>query len=338
MVAEIITERIFILCAAFALDLLFGDPYFLWHPVRGMGSMISGMEKLLGRSFRLRPGREEDKEKKLAAGAVLVIVTLTFSVGIPALVLFTVQKIHGGARLVLECIMCYQMLAMKSLRTESMKVYYALKGEIGQARRAVSMIVGRDTQRLDAEGVTKAAVETVAENTSDGVIAPLFYMMLFGTLGGFFYKAVNTMDSMVGYKNDAYLYFGRAAAKLDDVMNFIPARMAAMGMILSAFLLGFDGKNAVRIYKRDRYCHASPNSAQTEAVCAGALNIRLAGDAWYFGQLYKKPFIGDEIKKVEAEDIIRANRLLYGTSVITLLAGILVLAAAAAIFNRGFSV
>lgn len=326
MIKELLSERICILCIAFLLDLLLGDPHRLWHPVRGMGSVISGTERLLGKVMKIKPGREEDKEKKLAAGGILVFVTLFLSVGIPAVFLLLVRHLHEGAGICLESIMCYQMLAVKSLKTESLKVYEAFRREgLPEARKAVSMIVGRDTERLDEEGVIKAAVETVAENTSDGVIAPLLYMLVFGALGGFFYKAVNTMDSMVGYKNDAYFYLGRAAARLDDVMNFIPARIAALNMIIVSFLLGFNGKNALKIYKRDRYCHASPNSAQTESVCAGALCVRLAGDAWYFGKLYQKPFIGDEIRKVEWEDIKRANRLLYGTSFFTLFLGIAVL-------------
>ena len=215
--------------------------------------------------------------------------------------------------------MCYQLLAARSLRDESKKVYDALQtGDIEKSRYAVSMIVGRDTQNLTEEGVTKAAVETVAENTSDGIIAPLFYMMIGGAVLGFAYKSVNTMDSMVGYVNDRYRYFGTAAAKLDDVLNYIPARLSAWLMIAGAWLTGMDGKNAKKIYLRDRRNHASPNSAQTEAVMAGALDIRLAGDAWYFGELHKKPFIGDPIRKVEVEDIIRSHKLMYAGTVLSL--------------------
>lgn len=321
------TERIIIIAAGFLLDLLFGDPYWLYHPVRGIGQVITWTEKLLQKLFKYRSGRESDRGKKRGAGAILVLVVLVVSVGVPAAVLIAAGWIHPWLKTGLSCFWCYQLLAMKSLRTESMKVFWALKsGNMEQARTAVSMIVGRDTKNLDEAGITKAAVETVAENTSDGVIAPLCYMLLFGVLGGFFYKAVNTMDSMIGYKNDKYCYFGTAAAKLDDICNFIPARIAAVFMIAAAFLLGYDGKNAVRIYRRDRYQHASPNSAQTEAVCAGALSVQLAGDAYYFGKLYHKPTIGDAIRRIEAEDIKRANRLLYGTSVITVCVGIAALA------------
>ena len=213
--------------------------------------------------------------------------------------------------------MTYQILAAKCLKTESMNVYHCLKHESLEAsRRAVSMIVGRDTNVLDEIGVAKAAIETVAENTSDGVIAPMLYTAIGGPVLGLLYKAVNTMDSMVGYKNERYLYFGRAAAKLDDVANYIPARLSAYMMILAAYCGGKDysGRQAFAIWKRDNRKHASPNSAQTEAACAGALGIRLAGDACYFGKILKKPYIGDALRPVEFEDIRRANHLMYGTA------------------------
>ncbi|MDE6960919.1 MAG: adenosylcobinamide-phosphate synthase CbiB, partial [Lachnospiraceae bacterium] len=214
----------------------------------------------------------------------------------------------------------YQLLATRSLKEETMKVYQALKaGDLTGARQAVSMVVGRDTAVLDEAGVTRAAVETVAENTSDGILAPLLFLAIGGAPFGYFYKAVNTMDSMVGYKNDRYLYFGRAAAKFDDVLNYIPARLSAVLMVCAGGLLGMDAGNAFRIYVRDRYNHSSPNSAHTEAVAAGALHIQLAGNAYYFGKLYEKPSIGDPDRPVEYEDIRRANRLLYGTAILGLL-------------------
>ena len=205
------------------------------------------------------------------------------------------------------------------MRDESMKVHCALhQHDIEGARKAVSMIVGRDTQRLDAAGIAKAAVETVAENASDGVIAPMIFIAIGGVPLGFFYKAVNTMDSMVGYKNEKYLYFGRAAAKLDDVMNYVPSRISGLLMVASAALTGGDAKRAWHIFCRDRYNHASPNSAQTEAACAGALGLQLAGDAWYFGERYHKPTIGDAVREIEDADIIRANCLMYGAAVLCL--------------------
>ena len=238
---------------------------------------------------------------------------------VPGGILYLAYHISFYLGLAVESFMCYQILATKSLKVESDRVYREIQtGDIARARKAVSMIVGRDTQNLTIEGVTKAAVETVAENTSDGVIAPLFYMVIGGALLGFGYKAVNTMDSMVGYKNDRYLYFGRTAAKLDDIVNYIPARISALLMVVSCFLCGkeFDGKRAWYIFKRDRCKHASPNSAQTEAVCAGALGIRLAGNASYFGKIVEKPYIGDAERAVETEDIKRTNRLLYATAVL----------------------
>lgn len=211
--------------------------------------------------------------------------------------------------------MCYQILATKALKQESMKVFTALKsGDIEEARHFVSMIVGRDTQCLDETGVAKAAIETVAENTSDGVVAPLMYMALGGAPLGFLYKSINTMDSMVGYQNEQYRYFGRVAAKLDDVANFFPARIAAWLMIVSSFILGMDHKGARRIYLRDRFHHDSPSSAQTESVCAGALGVQLAGDAYYFGELHKKLTIGDATREVVSGDIVLANRLMYCTA------------------------
>ncbi len=325
-------ERILIICAGGILDLILGDPHWLWHPVRGIGKMIEWTEWGLRRLFGIRPEREADIGKKKAAGILLVLVVLTATLAVTFGLLTLAGMLHPAFRIALECIICYQMLAIRSLKVESMRVCRALKnGDVEAARSAVSMIVGRDTGHLTAEGITKAAVETVAENTSDGVIAPLLYLFVFGVYGGVAYKAVNTMDSMVGYRNDRYLYLGRFAARMDDVCNFVPARVSALCMILAAFLLGFNGRRAALIFKRDRYCHASPNSAQTEAVCAGALGVELAGDAWYLGVLHRKPVIGDAVREVEAEDIARANRLLYVTSGIVFLVGILVLAALAGI-------
>lgn len=320
-------ERAAVIAVAFLLDMIIGDPHFLWHPIRAIGWLIEHTEKLLRFVLKINPEREANKTKKRVAGVMLVLIVVSISATVPALILFGASKINHYFALGIEAVMCYQLLAMKSLKVESMKVYKALKHKtLEDARYAVSMIVGRDTASLNEEGVTKAAVETVAENTSDGVIAPMIYMLIFGVVGGYIYKAINTMDSMVAYKNDKYIYFGTAAAKLDDVVNFIPARIAALIMILSAGLLpGMSLKNSWKIYKRDRYKHASPNSAQTEAACAGALGVMLAGNAYYFGKLYEKPTIGDANRSIEIEDIKRANKLLYMTSFITLLMGLSVL-------------
>ena len=249
-----------------------------------------------------------------------MIFVVSVSVLFAGLLLWIAERIHPALGFGFSCILCWQMLAAKSLKTESMKVYTALEKEgLEAGRRAVSMIVGRDTKSLSEEGVIKAAVETVAENTSDGVTAPLFYMMLAGPLGGVFYKAINTMDSMIGYRNEKYRWLGTCAARLDDIANFIPARISALFMTAAAFMLGFDGKGAWKIYRRDRHNHKSPNAAQTEAVMAGALQVQLAGDAWYFGELYKKPTIGDSIRPVRREDIPAACRLEYGAVILQFL-------------------
>ena len=299
------------------LDWIFGDPVWLYHPVRIIGKWISFLEKIL----RKLAGDQEGNEKKLLiAGGILWILVILASAAVPMGILYLAEKFSPCAAFVLECFWCYQLLAARSLGKESKKVYKKLiQDDLSGARLAVSMIVGRDTENLTVEGVTKAAVETVAENTNDGVIAPLIYMLIGGPILGFVYKAVNTMDSMLGYKNEKYLYFGRVAAKMDDVAGFIPARISALLMILASCLLGMDGKNALWIWKRDRRKHASPNAAQTEAVCAGALQVQLAGDAWYFGKKHEKDTIGDPIREIEPRDILRSEKLMIGTEVLTFL-------------------
>ena len=302
--------------AGFLLDQIFGDPYFLPHPIRGIGWLIAKTEKAL------RSGNpQEDSPERAAAerrqGKFLVVSVLLLTGMLAALILVGAYALYPRIGMVVEAVMTYQILAARCLQVESGKVWKQLKaGNLEAAREAVSMIVGRDTQNLTEEGVAKAAIETVAENTSDGVIAPMLYTALGGPVLGFLYKAVNTMDSMVGYKNDRYLHFGRAAAKLDDVVNFLPARISALLMIGAAFLGGksYNGRQAWRIWHRDSRKHASPNSAQTESVCAGALGIQLAGDASYFGKVVKKPYIGDPKRQVEYEDIRRANRLMNRTA------------------------
>lgn len=299
-------------CAAgLLLDLLFGDPVWLYHPVRLIGNWISWAERQL---------RKVCGSHLMAAGGVLWVMTALMAFLIPFALLALAGWLHPALRFLLETFWCFQILAARSLSSESRKVYEKLKeSDLPGARRAVSMIVGRDTEKLTEEGVTKAAVETVAENTSDGVTAPLIYMMIGGAPLGFLYKAVNTMDSMLGYKNDRYLYFGRIPAKMDDIFNYIPARVTGLLMTAAAFLTGLDGKNAWRIYRRDRRKHASPNAAQTESACAGALGVQLAGDAVYFGKVYKKEFIGDALRRIEPEDIQRTGRLMYATELLIFL-------------------
>ena len=297
------------LATGFILDTIIGDPYSLPHPIRLIGNLISGLEKLIRKNFR----------NLKAGGFFLVITVLVLSCGIPLIILVLAYRISAVLGIIAESIMCFYLIAAKCLKDESMKVYKKLENNDTEgARKAVSMIVGRDTDKLDKYGIIRAAVETVAENTSDGVTAPIIYMSLGGAGLGFFYKAVNTMDSMIGYKNEKYKDLGYFAAKLDDFMNYIPSRFTAVLMIASSFILGYDYKNSYRIWKRDRRKHASPNSAQTEAVCAGALNIRLAGDAYYFGQLCKKDYIGDNIREIENDDIKSANKLMYMTAILTL--------------------
>ena len=300
--------------AGFVLDLILGDPRWLYHPVRMIGHLITGTEKIIRSCF------PKNKTGERIAGGVLALLVLSVSTAVPALILCIAYAYAWQLGLMIESFMCYQILATRSLRDESDKVYLALKEKgIDEARKAVSMIVGRDTRNLTEEGVTKAAVETVAENTSDGVIAPLFYLAIGGAVLGFAYKAVNTMDSMIGYQNDRYRYFGTAAARLDDIVNYIPARVSAMLMILATACVHMDWKNAIRIWHRDRHNHKSPNAAQTEAVMAGALDVELAGNAWYFGELYEKPTIGDPIRRIEIRDIRKSHVLLFGTAVLALL-------------------
>ena len=410
-------NRIIVLFIAAAVDLIIGDPHGLWHPVQGIGSLISVSERSLRSLFAVPPRQdgaagEGVKIRERIAGILMVFLVLLMSTVAVIFLLKVCGRIHLYLRLFAEGILCGRLLALRSLGEAGFSVRDPLlQNDIEGARKAVSMIVGRDTDRLDEEGIARAAVETVAENTSDGVTAPLFYMILFGGIGGIFYKAVNTMDSMTGYKNARYRYFGTAAARLDDVMNFIPARLTALTMILACYLPGKetacisiqeppkeseepeeskepeeaetasrktaaegiknagtaskktgaegiknagtaqkktaaeggslerdsysrrvllpDGAEAFRIWRRDRLKSPSPNSAQTESVCAGALHLRLLGDTWYFGELHHKQEIGDGGRKTEPADITRTVRLMNRTAFLMFALGIAVLALAA---------
>lgn len=300
--------------AGFILDLLFGDPHWLPHPICLIGNLIGFLERNLRKL--LAPG----KTALLLGGALMVVIVLVLTFAVPYAILTAAAQISPWLRFALETIMCYQIFATKCLRDESMKVYTALHNhDLADARVKLSWIVGRDTQNLDAEEVTKGAVETVAENTADGIIAPMLYMFLGGAPLAFLYKGINTMDSMVGYKNDKFLYFGRCAAKLDDLANLIPARITGLVMILASYFLNLNYRGAWKIFWRDRYNHLSPNSAMTESVTAGALDIQLGGDHFYFGKLVHKDTIGDNIRDVVPEDIVAANNLLYMTAVLSLL-------------------
>ena len=297
----------------FVVDCFIGDPANLPHPVTLIGKTISFFEKTLRSIFPQTPRGE------VAAGGVMVVLVVLLSGAVPFAILYFCAKLSPWLYFAVCALMCWQIVAAKCLKTEAEKVRACLaRGDLPAARRQVGMLVGRNTENLTAEQVVKAAVETVAENTSDGVTAPLFWLALGGPTAGFIYKAINTMDSMVGYKNDKYLNFGRCAAKLDDAANYLPSRLTALCMIAAAALTGLNAKNAARVWKRDRRKHASPNSGQTESVCAGALGVQLGGNAYYFGKLYEKASLGDPDRPVEPADITRTCRLMYGTSAILL--------------------
>ena len=297
----------------FVLDAIFADPAWLPHPVVMMGRCISALEK------RLRAALPTTPQGELLGGGIVAAVLPLGTLLVTGAACWLAAKLHPALGLALQMFWCGQALAAKGLKQESMNVYKELqKGDLTAARKAVARIVGRDTQRLDRAGVTRAAVETVAENFSDGVAAPLFYFFLGGAPLALCYKAINTMDSMVGYRNERYLYFGRWAARLDDGANWLPARLSALLLVAAAWLLGEDGRGAWRIWRRDRHNHASPNAAQTEAAMAGALGVQLAGPAWYFGIRVEKPTIGEHQRPIVPEDILRSNRLLYGGSVLCL--------------------
>ena len=305
------------LCAlflGFGIDLIVGDPHSIPHPVIFIGKLITAIENVVRRVFP-KTVRGEN-----VAGGVLWLLVVAISTAVPAMLLWLCYGLNTWLGFALESIMCWQILATKSLKDESMKVYDALKtGDIEKSRYAVSMIVGRDTANLDDKAVARAAVETVAENTSDGIVAPLLFLAIGGAPLGFLYKAVNTMDSMLGYVEMPYKNIGLVPAKMDDVMNFIPARFSAFLMLLGGWFLRLDVKNGWKMFRRDRFNHASPNSAQTESVCAGLLGLRLAGDAWYHGELHKKKYIGDALREIEYEDIPRSCRLLYVTAILSLI-------------------
>ncbi|RKM58329.1 cobalamin biosynthesis protein CobD [Butyrivibrio sp. X503] len=331
--------------AGVIIDLILGDPMWLIHPVQIIGKLISVLEKrLLGESVtksKTEHVGDADSDRKedmndvsiFWRGMFLWIVVASVAGVVTFAIIFLCYKLNCYLMLAFMAIMSWQCIAARSLSKAAMKVCRALKkNDIELARKEVSMIVGRDTENLDEKGIARAAVETVAENTNDGVICPLFYLMLGGPILAFIYKAVSTMDSMIGYKNDKYMFFGRFAAKADDVFAFVPARLSAVFMIIAAALLGdysknYDAGGAVKIFIRDRYNHASPNSAQCESVCAGALGIRLAGPTSYFGKLHDKPYIGDAKREIENADIRRSVILMYATAAVLLILYCLIYAA-----------
>ena len=312
------------------LDLLVGDPHGIPHPIVWIGKLIGRLDaSLLGEIPADKANPEKrDKASENRKGLLLVLIVIMLTASITVAIMYAAYRISPIAGVIVEAILTCYLLAQTSLRRESMKVYRELKeGTLESARKAVSMIVGRDTQVLDETGVTKAAVETVAENFSDGVFAPMLYAAIGGPVLGLTYKAINTMDSMIGYKNDRYMWFGTAAAKLDDAVNYIPSRLSAMLLIAASAICGrsYDAGRAFRIWKRDRANHKSPNAAQTESAAAGSLGLQLAGDAQYFGRIVRKPFIGDKVREIEAYDIVRVNRLMTAASFIGFILCILVI-------------
>lgn len=301
-----------IVCGFF-LDFLFGDPHWLPHPIVLIGNLIGFLEK------RCRQFFKDDNVLMLFGGFILVVIVLSLTFGIPYIILYFAQKVNPWLAFVLQILMFYQIFATRCLKDESMEVYKQLAVDnLPLARQRLSWIVGRDTAELSKDEVTKATIETIAENTADGTIAPMFFMFIGGAPLAFLYKGINTMDSMIGYKNEKYLYIGRYAAKLDDIANFIPARLSAVFMLIATYFLHLDYISAWNIFKRDRYNHLSPNSAQTESVVAGALGVQLGGGHFYFKQFVPKQTIGDNLRLVVANDIILTNKILYYTACIAI--------------------
>mgnify|MGYP002852508801 FL=1 len=302
-----VLHQFLVVALAIVLDAILGDPEFVPHPVVFMGKLVAFLEK----KIRSRLPKTSRAEK--IGGGILWLIVAVFSALFSFAILFLLQKISVIASFVLELVWAEQCLAAKCLSKEAKNVHTALKQDVKTAQKAVGRIVGRDVEKLDEKGIIRATVETVAENTTDGVIAPLLALFFGGVPAAFFFKAASTMDSMIGYKNERYRHFGMIAARADDFLCFLPARISALLMIFAAFLLRYDYKNALRIFLRDRFNHASPNSAQTESVMAGALGLRLAGNAFYENILEEKPFIGDSLRTEESDDIFRAISLMRWT-------------------------
>ncbi len=300
--------------AAFFLDTMLGDPQTRWHPVAVLGRLIAFLEKLL------YPLRGSDAQK-FAMGSLLTLLVLCISYAFADGLLLAARQlpVAWGADVV-SVILLYFCISPRMLAKAGQDIYALLvKGDIAAAREHVGYIVGRDTAELDEADAARAAIETVAENTVDGVIAPLFFFALGGAPLAVLYRAANTMDSMLGYKNERYLYFGRMAARVDDVLNFVPARMTGILFVMAAFLLGYDGRNALNILVRDAAGHPSPNGGHAEAPVAGALHIRLGGINYYFGERHFRAYMGDAHMEITAKHILGAIRLMYTVTVLYLL-------------------
>lgn len=296
----------------YALDLIIGDPYSFPHPVRYIGKLISIVEK------QIRKITSSDKGLKIAGFFLwFIVVGATFGITTLVLQLFKFNKL---AYFIVNTILIYTTLATKCLKDESVKIYKVLKtGDLEKSRIQLSYIVGRDTKNLNEKEIVRATVETVAENTVDGIIAPLFYGFIGGAPLAMAYKAVNTLDSTVGYKNDKYYYLGFASAKIDDIANYIPARLGVILLSLGSLFAGFNFKDALKIGIRDRKNHKSPNCAFSEGAVAGALGIQLGGTNVYFGKEVYKPTIGDKTREIEIEDIVRTNKIMYSSSIISII-------------------
>ena len=302
------------LLSAGLLDLLLGDPHRLPHPVRWIGRLINGLEKVL------YPENRSDRSE-FCAGCIVCMLVVFLCGGSVYLVFLSLQKWSPIAGLIGETIIGCYCISARSLVQEADKVrrFLAVQ-DLSSARKALSMIVGRDTENLDEDGIVRATVETVAENIVDGIVSPVFYLALGGPVAAMAFKAVSTMDSMIGYRNERYRRFGTCAARLDDALNFVPARVAAFLLIpCAAFILRYDWKKSIRIVRRDRLKHESPNSAHGEAAVAGALGLRLGGEAFYRGIRSEKPYLGDRDGLFHPDAVIRVNRIAVVVTLLVLL-------------------
>ncbi len=306
----LLDPHIGIVLGAVVMDLFLGDPRTLPHPVVIIGWLISWLEGVL---------RQRISQPRLA-GVALLVITVGVSYLVAAGLIYLGTLVAPAVGFLVALYLAWVSIAARSLHLESAKVAQALeRGDLPAARVALSYIVGRETAQLDEPEVIRGAVETVAENTGDGVVAPLFYLMLGGPALAIAYKAVNTLDSMVGYKNERYLEFGWASARFDDLANFIPARLTGLLMVLAAPLCGLSGEGSWRILRRDCRNHASPNSGYPEAAAAGALGVRLGGANRYFGRTVEKPTIGDPVRPLSLEVYVGVVRLMYGSEALLVL-------------------
>ena len=304
--------NILIMILGYVMDLVFGDPYWFPHPVRFIGKLISKTEKFIRKHAK--------SEESLKYWGILMWLVPVVTTAIVTALIVKIANFNKYVEIFVSAFIIYTTLSTKCLKDEATKIYNVLEtGDIKKSREQLSYIVGRDTTNLSQSEIIRATVETVAENTVDGTISPMFYGFLFGPVGAMTYKAINTLDSMVGYKNDKYLNLGCVSAKLDDVANFIPARLTAIFMPLGAFLCGMNGANSFKIAIRDRKNHKSPNCAFAEGAAAGAIGVQLGGTNIYFGKEVYKPTIGDKKRELENYDIVRMNKLMYATTANALL-------------------